>query len=384
MSWHRANERYLVDRRPVATVAIGWSQHNLDFFGRANVERLVKQPNRGFLHALVRARIPYCPLHLDHLDRDGGGFSVLILPNIGAMSDAQVEAVRRFVQRGGALIATGQTSRFDVFGKPRPDFALAELFGVSVTESATPEITSSDSPNVPAQTLHTYLRLTPELRAQADSPKTGNEPAFNEKRHRILAGFDETDILPFGGTLHPLTVSPDAKVLATFIPPFPQSPPETVWMRTPRTDIPGLVVNESHGGRVAFLAADLDRQFALNNYPDHGDLLANLVSWAAGDTIPLYVRGTGLLNCELYQQNNRLILHVINLTSAGTWRAPIDELIPVGPIQIRVRLPDGFQPTTFRRLVAPEDQPLGAEVKSGWASFELKSVLDHQVVLLEA
>ena len=71
------------------------------------------------------------PLHLDHLDRDAKNLSVLILPNIGAMTDAQIDAVRRFVKAGGALIASGQTSLFDEWGDPRPDFALADLFGVS-------------------------------------------------------------------------------------------------------------------------------------------------------------------------------------------------------------------------------------------------------------
>jgi hypothetical protein len=37
-----------------------------------------------------------------------------------------------------------------------------------------------------------------------------------------------------------------------------------------------------------------------------------------------------------------VILHVVNLISAGTWRAPIDELIPVGPLKIGVKLPEEF------------------------------------------
>ena len=73
---------------------------------------------------------------------------------------------------------------------------------------------------------------------------SGDEPAVTGPRHPILAGFDETDILPFGGSLEPLTIDPSAKVLATFIPPFPSSPPEISYMRTPHTDIPAIVLNE--------------------------------------------------------------------------------------------------------------------------------------------
>src|SRR5438876_990471 len=95
----------------------------------------------------------------------------------------------------------------------------------------------------------------------------------------------------------------------------------------------GLMLNDRAGhGRVAFLPADLDRRFARDNLPDHGDLLANLIRWAARDHIPLSVEGAGLVDCHLYRQPGRLILHLVNLTSAGAWRQPVHELIPVGPL----------------------------------------------------
>ncbi len=154
-------------------------------------------------------------------------------------------------------------------------------------------------------------------------------------------------------------------------------------MRTPRTEIPGLVINESTPGRVAYLPADIDRLFANYNLPDHGDLLANVVRWAAKESIPLVVQGVGLVDCELYRQENRLILHVVNLTSAGTWRAPIHDLIPVGPFQIKVRLPENFQVSKFKTLVARDGEQLHGRVETGWACFDLKTVLDHEVVVIE-
>ena len=59
---------------------------------------LVEAPYRGFTQALIRARIPYLPVNIDD---DLSGFAVLILPNLGALSNEQCEAVRRFAQRGG-------------------------------------------------------------------------------------------------------------------------------------------------------------------------------------------------------------------------------------------------------------------------------------------
>jgi len=130
------------------------------------------------------------------------------------------------------------------------------------------------------------------------------------------------------------------------------------------------------------MPADIDRRYAIDNLPDHADLLANVVRWAARDTIPLEVHGPGLLNCELYEQPGRLILHVVNLSSAGTWRAPVDELISVGPLQLRVRLPKTLQPKTLRMLVNGNAATIGA--RDGWAHFDLPSVLDHEVIVFEA
>ena len=102
-------------------------------------------------------------------------------------------------------------------------------------------------------------------------------------------------------------------------------------MRQPKTDIPGLVLSTRGKSRIAYMPADLDRRYTREHLPDHGDLLANIVRWAAGDDIPLAVEGPGLIDCHLYTQGNRLILHLVNLTSAGTWRAPVEELIPGRP-----------------------------------------------------
>ena len=378
LRWHAENQQYLVNRRPVATVGLVWSQSNADFYGRDSADELVELPRHGWTNALVRARIPHLPVHVDHIARDADRISTLILPNLAAMSAAQVEAVKIFVSRGGNLVATGETSRCNEWGEPLADFALAGLFGAHVV-TGQPASTDAAARRTLLDTQHTYLRLTPEWCAQTDGPKTGTEPVAKGERHPALKGFEETDILAFGGRLDPLRVDNGATVLTTFVPPFPITPPEAVWMREPRTNIPGLIVNDA-GGRVAFLPADLDRRYGRDHQPDHGNLLANLVRWAARNNFPLQVEGAGLVDCHLYQQQDKLILHLINLTNAGTWRAPVDELIPVGPLSVRVQLPARVRGNHLQLLVSK--RTARAAVKNGWTHFELLTVLDHEVVVI--
>jgi hypothetical protein len=353
--WHRQHERYLTNRTPVAAVGIVWSQRNTDFYGREDAAELVDAPYRGFAQALLRARIPYVPVHIDDVASQAVGLGALVLPNIGALSDAQCDAIRGFAKSGGGVIASGATSLYDTWGDTRRDFALADLFGA---HAPAPDF----GRKVPAQ-AHTYLRL----------PPAANRP-------EALRGFDETDIIPYGGVLENLRVDPGVAVPLTYIPPFPAFPPETAWMRQPKTDIPGLVLNTGGGRRVAYLAADLDRRYTHGNLPDHGNLLANLVRWAAGDRIGFELQGAGLLDCQVYRQPGRLIIHVVNLTNEGAWRGPIDELIAVGPLHLRVRLPEEVHARRLDLLVSGARTPVA--VRQGWAAFELKSVLDHEVVVI--
>jgi hypothetical protein len=363
--WHQAHEEFLVNRQPQASVGVVWSQQNTDFYGRDDADLLVEQPWRGITQALIRGRVPYLPVHAERLERDMAGFSALILPNLVAMSGTQITAVRQFVRQGGGLLATGDSSLANEFGDPRPDFALADLFGAHVAEKRV-GLHDSARRRWAADSQHTYLRIT----------------APGPSRPAVLQGFEETDLLPFGGTLEPLRVDSNLQVPLTFVPSFPAYPPESAFMRQPRTDIPGLILNErgARQGRVAFLSADIDRRFARDNLPDQGNLLASLVRWVAHDSIPLSVDGPGLIDCHLYRQSNRLILHLVNLTNAGTWRAPVDELIPVGPLYVQVKLPRGFRERHVRSLVAGGNKAASRE--GDWLGFELKSVLDHELVII--
>jgi hypothetical protein len=195
-----------------------------------------------------------------------------------------------------------------------------------------------------------------------------------------LQGFDETDLIPYGGTLRPLEVDQGAIVPLTFVPEFPMLPPETSWMRVPDTGIPGLVVSQTAAGsRVAYLAADLDRRYLRDLMPDHGNLLANLVRWANREPV-LRVQGAGLVDCQLYRQQNAMILHLVNLTNSATWRAPIDDLMPIGPLQVGIKLPEGVRCRGARLTVAGGAVPV--KTNQGWVEFALRSILEHEMVVV--
>src|SRR5699024_546661 len=57
--WYKAHEEVLINRTPVASVGVVWSQENTDYYGRDDSNTLVDQPWQGITRALIKARIPY-------------------------------------------------------------------------------------------------------------------------------------------------------------------------------------------------------------------------------------------------------------------------------------------------------------------------------------
>ena len=91
------------------------------------------------------------------------------------------------------------------------------------------------------------------------------------------------------------------------------------------------------------------------------------------------VEGPGLIDCHLYHQPGRLILHLVNLTSAGTWRQPVHELIPIGPLKLRCK-PSDLRGKRARLLVAGKTET--AKTHANWIHLQVQSILDHEVVVL--
>jgi hypothetical protein len=297
------------------------------------------------------------------------------------MTDAHIAGVRAFAQNGGGVIGSGAVSLCDQWGDPRADLALGDLFGVHLPANHSLRFENTRR-QIALASSHTYLRLIPELRAKVFGPHPPGEPPAVGTRHEVLGGFDDTDILPYGGTLEALNLDPTAQVLMTFVPPRPTTPPEMIWTQNDHTDLPGLVLNERPGfGRAAYLAADLDRRYARNNLADFEHLLINLIRWTAKDEMPLNVEGPGLVDSHFYRQPGRALVHLVNLTNTNAWRGPVEELIPVGPLKIAVKLPDGVAGKNLRLLVSGAKPAL--TTANGWARFELPSILDHELAVID-
>jgi len=129
----RTCEPYLKDTTPVTWAAIAASQIGCDTH---RIQEAAYGPYfeevQGLFSAMLDLRLP--AEFLSGRDLGEGGlkpYAVLLLSDLGYISAPQAAEIRRFVGAGGGLIATGQTSLIGEDGRPLPDFALADVLGVS-------------------------------------------------------------------------------------------------------------------------------------------------------------------------------------------------------------------------------------------------------------
>ena len=115
-TWHHTNEAYLRNERSLARVAMVYSQQTATYYGGTAARAKVEDASLGYYQALVEARIPFDMVHDGLLDEEHlRAYKTLILPNIAALSEKQCEQLKAFVERGGGLVATFETSICDAW-----------------------------------------------------------------------------------------------------------------------------------------------------------------------------------------------------------------------------------------------------------------------------
>lgn len=349
--WHWKNERYLRNEEPVARVALVYSQQTTTWYGGA-AGRRVEDYSHGMYHALIEARMPFEMLHdrtLDTADR----FKLLLLPNIAALSSEQCAQLRRFVEAGGSLMATYETSLFDENGTRRADFGLADVFGVSWRKTLDGPIANS------------YLRVEDQRRG-----------------HPILKGFEDADLL-INGT-YQLDVQASAQFEPpplTVIPAYPSLPMEKNIRGVKKTDIPGVFLRQFGKGRVVYFPWDIDRVYWEVMVDDHGRLLRNAIDWALNEERPVTVTGQGVFDVTVWRQKNSMTVHLVNLTNPMMMRPSYREMIPSPPQHVALRLPEGKRAAKVQFLVAGGNPRV--QTAAGSISMAVPSVRDHEVIAID-
>lgn len=348
---HYRSERYLRNTAPMARVGMVFSEQNRNY-GREVWQQNSGDHSQGMYHALIEDRMPFEMVNDRLLDAEHlKPFKLLILPNIAVLSAEQCSQLRDFVEGGGSIVATFETSLYDETGRRRTDFGLADLFGVSYNNGMEGPMQNS------------YLRL------KKDSSTNQFHPVLKglEDAYRIINSIHQVQVVPRSSFASPVTL----------IPTYPDLPMEDVYPRVPETDIRELYLRDMGKGRIAYFPGDIDRSFWQILSADHGILLRNTLRWALNEEPIAEVKGAGVIDVTVWRQEQSMTVHLVNLTNPMMMKGPIRELIPIAA-QVRVKIPQGAVVRGVNLLVSGQRPDFINN--EGTLSLNVPQIEDHEII----
>lgn len=352
--WHYQHEKYLRNTRSLANVAVVYSEQTERYYGGQPWQKDFADHENGVYHTLIEARIPFEMVNDRLLGRDHlSNYDLLILPNIAALSQEQCNQLTEYVRAGGSIIATFQTSLYDEEGKPRPNFGLADLFGVDAEGE------------VEGPMKNSYLQINME----------------NGRHHGVLDGLEDTTRIINGIYRQKVLPKIEFPSPLTLIPTYPDLPMEHVYPRRTDTGIRELYLRQFGQGKVAYVPWDIDRTCWQIMNVDHSRLLQNIFHWSLGDQRPVRVEGSGVLDVTAWEQEKSMTVHLVNFTNPMMLKGPYRELLPVGPQEVQIRIP-AHRKVEGIRLLASGKAP-GFNLNGNMLTFTIDSLIDHEVIAID-
>jgi len=187
-------EDYLADTESTAQVAILISERTL--WNTRYSDKGFELNLRAVYQTLsLRCHVPTDFLFAEMLGTGTGGdridrYQVLIAPSTECLSAKEVGIIRKWVEAGGVLIATGGTSRFDEHGRPLPDYALSAELGVSYVKTI-PDATDLAAEIVSSEGILANLSPGVSMAYAAGKQKGSYDLVKAAPEAKVLAKWDD-------------------------------------------------------------------------------------------------------------------------------------------------------------------------------------------------
>ena len=370
-------KKWVTRTSPEPWAALLVSEQTRQFYAGGQIMERFLSHALGVFRVGVEEHLPITLItDLDVVPERLAAYKVLILPNAAALSNAQIATIREYVQKGGGLVATCETSLFDELGHPRPNFALADIFGVDY----------QGRPQAPTKRAELDVNFailvddkywanrqgSAEMRWGAGDLQTSDFIA-DPRLQRAVNGVQAS----FKGPMVLMSEARPPMLRAMFM--FPEGKPP----------VPAVVMGEQGKGRVVYMAAGFDAANFSYGYPYQRILFAQAIKWAARTPQPVAVEAPMCIQSTVFRQKDtegeRLVVHLFNgiNTSSDHGLPEVDvplreEVVPVGGIKV------SFHNLTPKRVhLEPEGIELTTTMQGEWTEVSLPPLAVHSMVVAE-
>jgi hypothetical protein len=272
-------------------------------------------------------------------------YRVLYLADVPHLTPQRVTNIQRFVENGGGLLASYTASLYGPAGEPLDRFGLEDLLRVR------PVQVEGDLAGI----LNSYRCMIGGPNDLYLLPRGESRTTATQSRLIPLWHFEPIQALE-GGAVEMNIVTGDGR----------------------KPILPG-VVSARHGkGRVIYLASSLESLYSSTKQSLLGNLLRRLVEDAAAGPPPCRVDAPPSLICNLTQNGNRRVLHLLNWT--GDAENEANYLPPVENVTVRMTIPDGMK---VRRVSTFFEAPLRQRQFDRELEMLLPRVEAYQAVTVE-
>jgi hypothetical protein len=369
-----AREKYLRHARLHPWCGLVMSEKTERWYGRDDPKDRYVKGFYGAFQALLERHLPATLVTDRELERGlEDRYRVLLLPNCAALSEAEIQNLRRYVREGGGLVATYETSFCDEHGRPRADPGLADLlqakrlglvdnrqmFGAGREQNA--DLCFSPGNLWDADPV---IRRTLEVR-DVNLPVTAVSRVVPLHCRMLLVD-------PLDGKRPPLSLRTWAQDRKT-----------GAWAAR---DTAAIVESTYGKGRVVYLPFDISWSFFRYGHEYLARLMELALRRAAAEPPPVEIDAPAIVEAMPQVQGDRLVVHLLNDISsfgrsqnvAGESIYVRREVIPIHDVSVT------FRDRGYRRfLLVPGDTPLTPVTTPDGAKVTVPRLDLHCMVVAE-
>lgn len=349
------------------------SEQTRQFYAFGNIMERWLSHALGFYRMGMEEHLPFTLITEQDLQPELlSRYKVLLLPNAACLSDQQVQTIRSYVEQGGGLVATCETSLCDELGRSRGDFALKDLFGTGYGgRPAAPVVRPELDVNFSVVVNDTYWAQRAGAGALRFSDFSDSVVAKDERLKHLLPNGQAT----FKGPLvRPTGFAAHMKPCVMYFPEGSREP------------FAAAALGPYGKGRVVYLGAGIDAALFNYAFPYQRVMLARAVRWAAGQDYPVEVKAPMCIQSTFWrQQDKRVIVHLwngVNTTSDHGLQdveTPLrEEAVPIGGVQVKVR-----DLKVLRAHLEPEGIEIKPQRSGDVEVYDLPAISVHSALVLE-